>query len=309
MFINDDFHHNGAFRLSYGFEYSALLETSKEKNTDFEFDQYDTYSWYLTWARCRTPTPSYFHGKLPTWNDFVEHPNHDFWKQHAVTDVSEAHDRTEPECCRDGTTRKTSSARRASTPRWSRPTAEHLNYFVAGPWNHGGWMGESGRKLGDIDWGSDICALLSRAHFRAVVRALAARQAAESAGGDHLRNRDQRVEELRRMAAEEGRDREEALPSRERQSSRSMRPREQDAFDTYISDPANPVPYRHRPVDADLSRADVDARGWSQDQRFVEHRPDVLTWQTDPLKENITVTGDIVADLFASTTAATATGW
>ena len=39
MFINDDFHHNGAFRLSYGFEYAALLETSKEKNTNFEFDQ------------------------------------------------------------------------------------------------------------------------------------------------------------------------------------------------------------------------------------------------------------------------------
>src|SRR3974390_487601 len=38
MFINDDFHHNGAFRLSYGFEYSALLETSKDKNTDFAFD-------------------------------------------------------------------------------------------------------------------------------------------------------------------------------------------------------------------------------------------------------------------------------
>ena len=48
MFINDDFHHNGAFRLSYGFEYSALLETSKETNTNFQFDQYDTYSWYLS---------------------------------------------------------------------------------------------------------------------------------------------------------------------------------------------------------------------------------------------------------------------
>ncbi len=86
MFVNDDFHHNGAFRLSYGFEYSALLETSKEKNTDFQFDQYDTYSWYLNLgAAVAMRTPRYFHGKLPTWNDFVEHPNHDFWKQHSVT--------------------------------------------------------------------------------------------------------------------------------------------------------------------------------------------------------------------------------
>ena len=85
MFVNDDFHHNGAFRLSYGFEYSALLETSKEKNTSFEFDQYDTYSWYLSLGALSNANARYFHEKLPTWNDFVEHPNHDFWKQHAVT--------------------------------------------------------------------------------------------------------------------------------------------------------------------------------------------------------------------------------
>ena len=85
MFINDDFHHNGAFRLSYGFEYAALLETSKEKNTNFEFDRYDTYSWYLSLGALSNANARYFHGKLPTWNDFVQHPNHDFWKQHAVT--------------------------------------------------------------------------------------------------------------------------------------------------------------------------------------------------------------------------------
>lgn len=38
-----------------------------------------------------------------------------------------------------------------------------------------------------------------------------------------------------------------------------------------------------------------------EDQRFVDNRPDVLTWQTGPLKEDITIAGDIVARLFAST--------
>jgi putative CocE/NonD family hydrolase len=77
-------------------------------------------------------------------------------------------------------------------------------------------------------------------------------------------------------------------------------PTEQDAFDAYVSDPANPVPYRSRPV-----TPTYPAPGWRiwlvQDQRFVEHRPDVLTWQTDPLKQELIVTGDIVADLFAAT--------
>jgi hypothetical protein len=46
MWLGDDFHHNGAFRLSYGFEYAASMETSKE-NESFNFDRYDTYEWYL----------------------------------------------------------------------------------------------------------------------------------------------------------------------------------------------------------------------------------------------------------------------
>ena len=153
MFINDDFHHNGAFQLSYGFEYSALLETSKEKNTNFKFNQYDTYSWYLSLGALSNVNARYFDEKLPTWNDFVEHPNHDFWKQHAVTtylkhttvpnlNVAGWHDQEDFV----GPTRIYATLEQTDT--------EHLNYFVAGPWNHGGWSGETGRKLGDVDWGS-----------------------------------------------------------------------------------------------------------------------------------------------------------
>ena len=53
MFLGDDFHHNGAFRLSYGFEYAWLTEATRE-NSDFEFGRYDTYEWYLGSDRCRT---------------------------------------------------------------------------------------------------------------------------------------------------------------------------------------------------------------------------------------------------------------
>src|SRR6266536_5617577 len=46
MFLGDDFHHHGAFRLSYGFEYSTMMETDKT-NFSFQFDRFDTYDWYL----------------------------------------------------------------------------------------------------------------------------------------------------------------------------------------------------------------------------------------------------------------------
>src|SRR5271157_3645159 len=79
MFLNDDFHHNGAFRLSYGFEYVAMMETSKV-NFSFKFDRHDTFEWYLKLGALSNVNSRYFHSKMPTWNDFVAHPNYDaFW--------------------------------------------------------------------------------------------------------------------------------------------------------------------------------------------------------------------------------------
>ncbi|HEU5236456.1 MAG TPA: CocE/NonD family hydrolase, partial [Pyrinomonadaceae bacterium] len=84
MFLGDDFHHNGAFRLSYGFEYAYELETSNVL-TNFKFDRYDTYQWYLRLGALSNANEKYFHEKLPTWNNFVAHPNYDqFWQQQAL---------------------------------------------------------------------------------------------------------------------------------------------------------------------------------------------------------------------------------
>jgi len=299
MFINDDFHHNGAFRLSYGFEYAALLESSKEKNTNFEFDQYDTYSWYLSLGALSNANARYFHGQLPTWNDFVEHPNHDFWKQHAVTtflthttvpnlNVSGWYDQEDFV----GPTRIYSALEKTDQ--------DHLNYFVAGPWNHGGWMDISGRKLGDIDWGSDT----SR-YFRANVLApwfahflhdkpLNLAEAVTFQTGSNIWKNYQEWPPKKNVT-------EKKLYLRSSGKLSFDAPSESEAFDSYISDPQNPVPYRPRPI-----TPTYPAPAWPiwlvRDQRFVEHRPDVLTWQTDPLTEDVVVTGNLAADLFASTT-------
>ena len=299
MFINDDFHHNGAFRLSYGFEYAALLETSKEKNTNFEFDQYDTYSWYLSLGALSNANARYFHDKLPTWDDFVAHPNHDFWKQEAVTtylkhttvpnlNVAGWYDQEDFV----GPTRIYAALEQTDT--------EHLNYFVAGPWNHGGWSGDTGRKLGDIDWGSDT-ARYFRAHVLAPWfahwlhdRPLVQPEAITFQTGTNIW---QSYDEWppRKGVTEK------KLYLRGDGKLSFDAPGDEDASESYISDPANPVPYRNRPI-----TPTYPGPAWTtwlvQDQRFVNHRPDVLTWQTDPLKEDVTVTGDIIADLFASTT-------
>jgi putative CocE/NonD family hydrolase len=84
QFLGDDFHHNGAFRLSYGFEYVSRMETGKVQ-FKFDFDKYDTYDWYLSQGPLSELDKKYFHGEKPTWNNFVNHPNYDqFWKDQVV---------------------------------------------------------------------------------------------------------------------------------------------------------------------------------------------------------------------------------
>ncbi|MEI9853144.1 MAG: CocE/NonD family hydrolase [Sphingomonas sp.] len=68
----------------------------------------------------------------------------------------------------------------------------------------------------------------------------------------------------------------------------------------FVSDPANPVPFRPRPISPTYPRPEW--RWWeAEDQRFVENRPDVLSWTSAPLDADLTVTGDISATLMAST--------
>ena len=75
------------------------------------------------------------------------------------------------------------------------------------------------------------------------------------------------------------------------------------AVDAFVSDPAKPVPYRKRPIEPTYYPKGSGWRTWLlEDQRFVHNRPDVLSWQTPVLTEDVVVAGEIMAKLFASTT-------
>ncbi|HEX6648273.1 MAG TPA: CocE/NonD family hydrolase, partial [Pyrinomonadaceae bacterium] len=75
MWLGDDFHHNGAFRLSYGLEYSYMMESSKEiADVTAVVDKFDAYEWYLNLGPLANADKKYFQGKLPTWVNFVNEP-------------------------------------------------------------------------------------------------------------------------------------------------------------------------------------------------------------------------------------------
>jgi putative CocE/NonD family hydrolase len=71
---------------------------------------------------------------------------------------------------------------------------------------------------------------------------------------------------------------------------------------SFVSDPARPVPYRTQPIEATYGRGSRWRQWQVEDQRFVYSRPDVISFTTDSLTQDIIVTGAITTHLFASTT-------
>ena len=302
--LGDDFFHNGAFRLSYGFEYTALLESSNE-NFSFAFDRFDVYDFYLRLGALSNANAKYFHQKLPTWNEFVAHSSYDdFWKRHAVAyGLKEA---TVPNLNVAGWWDQEDFYGPMSTyARLEKSDSKHLNYLVAGPWNHGGWGGGPGKSLGEIPFGSD-----TGVYFRQKVELPWFDYWLKDKGELPLK------EALLFQTGSNNWVQFDSWPPREAQT-RNLYFHEDgklsfdapqtdsaDASDSYISDPAHPVPYRHRPID--MTYPEDHPGSWYtwlvQDQRFVDERPDVLTWQTGDLTEDITLAGQVTAKLFASTT-------
>jgi putative CocE/NonD family hydrolase len=75
------------------------------------------------------------------------------------------------------------------------------------------------------------------------------------------------------------------------------------AYDQYVADPAHPVPYRARPIERTYDARGTRWKFWeTEDQRFVDGRPDVVSWMSEPLREELLVAGNISAKIVASTT-------
>lgn len=73
-------------------------------------------------------------------------------------------------------------------------------------------------------------------------------------------------------------------------------------YESYLSDPAHPVPYRKRPIQATYGPDSTWYTWLVQDQRFLADRKDVLSWRTASLDHDLTIEGDVVAHIFAATT-------
>jgi len=300
QWMNDDMHRYGALRESYAFEYAVLEQADKFQNTHFAFDVHDTYSWYLALGELSNVNAKYLHEKIPYWNDVVAHPDYDeFWKKEAW--VRQLHSSAVPNLNVAGFWDQEDP--------WGpwqifRHAAEHdpdrTNFIVAGPWNHGGWRRDKGDTLGLIPLGHDTARefreTIEAPFFRYYLHGKGEKPAWQASTFQTGTNRWQTYEVWPPKSATA---RNLYLHT---DGSLSFDPPNTEArgYREYVSDPAKPVPYRQRPISPTYPGGD-----WSMwevsDQRFVDGRPDILTFVSKPLDRDLTVTGEVAADLFAST--------
>jgi len=146
---------------------------------------------------------------------------------------------------------------------------KNYNFLVAGPWNHGGWASGTGKSLGDIPFHND-----TGIYFREKIEAPGSPTGCMTKGAcrerSHAVPRRQRHLDVIRSCRRTERKRRIFTFRRRKTFLRSAENDERRRADSYLSDPAHPVPYRHRPVDA--TYPEDHPGSWYtwlvQDQRF-----------------------------------------
>jgi uncharacterized protein len=301
QWMNDDDHRYGALRESYAFEYAVYEQADKNKNTHFDFDIYDGYSWYLALGPLSNINAKYLHGSIPNWNDIVKHPDYDeFWKKEAWVD--QLHSSTVPNLNVAGF-----FDQEDPWGPWQifRHAAEHdpdnTNFMVAGPWYHGEWHAPKGDSIGAIALGGhetsrefreNIEAPFFRYYLHGQGEKPAWKVTTFQSGSNRWRTYS--AWPVTGMTPKNLYLHADGTLSFDKPKASELGSRE------YVSDPANPVPYRQRPISPTYPAGDW--RTWEvADQRFVDGRPDVLTFTSAPLEQDLTITGQVAADLFAST--------
>ena len=278
QWMNDDDHRYGALRESYDFEYAVMEQADKNKNTYFEFETYDMYQWYLDLGPLSDINAKYLHGSIPYWNSSVDHPDYDdFWKKEAW--VNQLHASTVPNLNVAGFWDQEDPWGPWQIFRHAEENdPQHTNFIVAGPWYHG----------------ENIEAPFFRYYLHGKGEKLAWQASTFQSGSNTWHTYD-------------------VWPPREAKPTNlylhadgtlSFTPPDAvntgKAYREYVSDPSKPVPYRQRPISPTYPGGDW--RTWEvADQRFVDHRPDVLSFVSEPLDHDLTVTGPLAANLFAST--------
>jgi putative CocE/NonD family hydrolase len=301
LWMGDDWYHQGAFRLNNPMEFIWFQDQSSW--TTQPLGTGDVYDWHLRAGPNSGYAKAWFGRTLPYWEQLMSHPNYDRWWQDQALDVLlrdrdlgkvavlNVHSWFDAEDIYGATAAY--SALEARNPR-------ARNYFVAGPCSHGQWD-EAAGSTGPVRWNADtghefrrgvlapfLEAVLHRDETPRIAEATVFETGANS--WRHYSAWPPRAAEPIRLYLAAG-----GSISREAPTG-SGEPTE------FVSDPAKPVPYRSRPIPPSMG-PDSSWQEWLlDDQRHADGRPDVLTFVSPPLTEDLLIVGSPTAFLKAATT-------
>jgi putative CocE/NonD family hydrolase len=304
MFIGDDFLHNGAFRLDYAWSWVSALETDGRTMKPFDFGgESDAYAWYLRQSDLATLDHRLLGATMPSWQAFVDHPSYDaFWQARRATNNLPAKVSV-PNLIVAGWYDQEDFYGPLSIYRTAeRNDPRKRNYLVVGPWQHGGW------RRSDSAYGPFPMGAATGSWYRRTVELPWFRYWLKGEGKLDLPEAlvfETGSNEWQRHASwppKQGTRRNLYLRAGGRLSFDPPTAGEAPS-DSFVSDPANPVPYRERAlIKPFLAEGSTWSTWLADDQRPFTSCNDVLFWQSDPLTQDVTIAGDIAAQLFASTT-------
>jgi putative CocE/NonD family hydrolase len=294
-FMGDDFHHNGAFALADGFSFYYVFGKPRLKLTtqwgkNFEFPEKDNYHFYLQQGALKN-YQKYLGDSIRFWNELMSHPNYDEWWK--ARDARRACKNIQPATLVVGGTFDAEDCFGAwnlyKTIESQSPKTN--NKLVMGPWFHGGWHRSEGSYLGNVRFGYKTSEYyqenLEAVFFNTLLK--------NNGSGAQL------PEATIFFSGENAWRFLDSWPPKqivntpvylgEHQTLSFTMPALKSSYSQYTSDPARPVPYTE---DVHLSRT---REYMSDDQRFAARRPDVLVFETEPLKEDLSLGGPVTADL------------
>ena len=309
VWMGDDFFHNGAFRQTYGYDYVYGLESSKE-DTDVDYGNdkdgkpRDGFDYFLERESFDEDVKRSGSKLLPTWKLFLEHPTYDtYWSSRGVE--HHLNKVTVPTLSVGGYYDQEDMFGPQIEYSTLKPhDTKHENFLVLGPWRHGYWSSSS-RHLGAVQYGEPI-----GKEFRAQIEApFFAHYLKDDSGVNGAPFNLQNTASFQTGSNTWKRYSE--FPPLESQTTAlhligdgilSWTGTKTPAKTAWVSDPANPVPYRHRPIQPTYSKGSEWYNWLTEDQRFVTDRKDLAVWRLPVLKKDLVVTGEVIADIFAATT-------
>ena len=302
LFMGDDAYHGGAFMMAANFGFYTFFHPQKNPTDEglkadrFDYKLPDGYDFFL--AHPTLGSLSEFFKPEEAWlfEDQVHHDTYDdYWKERnlaphlknihcAVLTVGGWFDAEDLQ----GPFSVYKAINEQDPGTW--------NGLVVGPWVHGGWARYDGRSLGYVDFGAktadyyrkNIVFPFFEKYLKDAPNVNLAKATVFETGTNQWRQYPSwpppGAQEKKLYFQAHG-----ALswdaPSGDAGS----------AEDAYVSDPAKPVPFIGYAADG------VPQEYMVADQRFASKRPDVLTYQTPPLEEDVTVAGPVSPRLFVST--------